>query len=156
MWAQSVTSSVLQTFRPPRRRILHTDVLPLRKSPLHDRQRVFDVDALSFMSCIVYHCTRSLEHACMSHVILVSAQGSEMRTRKEGASGRRIGQALQIFGGPFLSTRAVRIFLVLRVDSDHEPAFPYVRCTSIRMSHRTLLHIIAPPRYRHVSHLART
>ena len=93
-----------------RRRILHTDVMPVRKIPLHERRCVFGVVALLCMSCLVDHCTRSLGHASMPHIILVSVRGGEMRTRREGASGRRISLALHVFGGLFPSTLADRIF----------------------------------------------
>ena len=97
MWVRSVTLSVSMPFqsarvlptsqptlRPLYRRILHADVLPVRRNPLHERRCVFGVDTLLCMSCFVYRRTWSLEHASMPPVILVSARSSEMRTRKEG------------------------------------------------------------------------
>lgn len=139
-----------------RRRILHTDVMPVRKIPLHERRCVFGVVALLCMSCLVDHCTRSLGHASMPHIILVSVRGGEMRTRREGASGRRISLALHVFGGLFPSTLADRIFwssVLTLTTSQHSfmcALQPFVK------SRRTLLHIITPPRHSHVSHFART
>lgn len=87
---------------------------------------------LSCLSYLFYHCTRSLEHACILHVILVSARGSEMRTRREGASGRRMSQASQDSSGHFLSTRADLVIRSKRVGSHYELAFPNVCRTAVR------------------------
>ena len=87
---------------------------------------------------------------------LVSVRGGEMRTRREGASGRRISLALHVFGGLFPSTLADRIFWssVLTLTTSQHSFMCALQ--SFVKSRRTLLHIITPPRHSHVSYFART